>query len=543
MIINDNLTKQARSNYDDTVILIRTHYINETVLGLIEKLKTATNYRIAIVADERTNNLDPGPNAEKISLNFTVFREFGLYVEDNTMWKCGDYSLYPALFSFADAAYFWLIEPDVKIHTERLSDFFSFFDAHREVDFLACWYEASNPSWSWHSTMTPYAAKIYKCMFPITRFSRAAAEFMLERRRSLSISHAEAIAGNNAAANLPWPNDEVFTATELSNNNFVCRNVNDFGKIFYTEKTFDYFNPISLKRLESTLPDGLIYHPVLSREHYLQKLVNLLNGYIYNFTSVAYFIRTYGTDDYVQQLHEECGDEAANQYINAIISLLAELKENITIVIARYNEDIRWSNGYPRIIYNKGKEIEGLPEDEQIMLPNVGRESHTYLTYIIDNYDKLPEYVMFCQGRIDDHVGALGINSYINPDYDFVVNRLWYGKEWDDSTGRLIHHSAWQEMLEQGKLRKASLSYVDWFKKVLNAALDRGTLYSPGAIFFVSSKLIRKRHVGFYKKLRSYLEDHVNPEEGHYMKRSWFYIFTLRSGNNVKILDISASNS
>jgi hypothetical protein len=159
---------------------------------------------------------------------------------------------------------------------------------------------------------------------------------------------------------------------------------------------------------------------------------------------------------------------------------------------------------------------------------------------LIDNYDKLPEYVMFCQGRIDDHVGTLGIDSYINPDYDFVVDRFWLGKEWDDLTGRLNHHRVWLEMLEQGKLRKATLSYVDWFEKILNVQLveEGGTLYSPGAIFFVSSKLIRKRHVGFYKKLRGYLEDHVNPEEGHYMERSWFYIFA-RGHEGIKTLELS----
>jgi len=211
------------------------------------------------------------------------------------------------------------------------------------------------------------------------------------------------------------------------------------------------------------------------------------------------------------------------------------------IVIARYNEDIRWSNGYPRIIYNKGEKIEWLPDDEQVMLPNVGREAHTYLTYIIDNYDKLPKYVMFSQGGIDDHIGTIGIDSYINPDYDFVVAGFCYLKEWDESTGRLNHHGVWLEMLKQGKLRKALLSYVEWFEKVLHAPLDNGTLYTPGAIFFVSSKLIHKRHIGFYKKLRGYLEDHPNPEEGHYMERSWFYIFAFKNGKDVKILDIGRS--
>jgi hypothetical protein len=97
-------------------------------------------------------------------------------------------------------------------------------------------------------------------------------------------------------------------------------------------------------------------------------------------------------------------------------------------------------------------------------------------------------------------------------------------------------------MLNSGKMRPASLSYVEWFEKVLNAPLGEGTVYSPGAIFCVSSRNIRRRHVGFYKKLRSYLEGHANPEEGHYMERSWLYIFAR--GTDIKILDLSQiSNS
>lgn len=36
-------------------------------------------------------------------------------------------------------------------------------------------------------------------------------------------------------------------------------------------------------------------------------------------------------------------------------------------------------------------------------LPNVGREAHTYLTHIINNYDNLSEYVCFLQGNPFEH--------------------------------------------------------------------------------------------------------------------------------------------
>ena len=70
------------------------------------------------------------------------------------------------------------------------------------------------------------------------------------------------------------------------------------------------------------------------------------------------------------------------------------------IVIARYNEDIkRWIGSVPDdvlvTIYSKGggkwdfcKEVRERAY-RIIPLPNTGREGHTYLTHIVDNYNNI----------------------------------------------------------------------------------------------------------------------------------------------------------
>ena len=57
--------------------------------------------------------------------------------------------------------------------------------------------------------------------------------------------------------------------------------------------------------------------------------------------------------------------------------------KNIQIIISRYNEGIEWINNFKEnvILYNKGNELPY--EYNSIILPNVGREGHTYyLPYI-----------------------------------------------------------------------------------------------------------------------------------------------------------------
>ena len=65
---------------------------------------------------------------------------------------------------------------------------------------------------------------------------------------------------------------------------------------------------------------------------------------------------------------------------------IAISKKKYKIVVARCSENISWlrSESNNCIIYNKGNQLNLCNE---IMLKNVGRESHTYLHYIISNYE------------------------------------------------------------------------------------------------------------------------------------------------------------
>lgn len=85
------------------------------------------------------------------------------------------------------------------------------------------------------------------------------------------------------------------------------------------------------------------------------------------------------------------------------------------LIIARYNEDISWSEYFKdkRVVLDKSG-IEGNGLDKNwIFLPNVGREGHSYLFYIIQNYHNLPEGMVFTQGDPSDHVFTMKCFLYI----------------------------------------------------------------------------------------------------------------------------------
>ena len=89
-----------------------------------------------------------------------------------------------------------------------------------------------------------------------------------------------------------------------------------------------------------------------------------------------------------------------------------------SLIISRFNENISWLEeikGFKIIIYNKGKKLSNKKFKKIINLNNVGRESHTWLYHIVENYKDLDDVNIFLQGRIDD----LGCMAYKDP-HDYL---------------------------------------------------------------------------------------------------------------------------
>ena len=216
-----------------------------------------------------------------------------------------------------------------------------------------------------------------------------------------------------------------------------------------------------------------------------------------------------------------------------------------TIIIARYNENLDWLykyEGFKIIIYNKGESSRFIDGSKVIELPNIGRESHTWLHYIVTNYEKLDEVNIFLQGRIDD-LGALAyqdVNKYLEEckRKGFSVSR--YGIlgpfHWNKNLG-LENNPKYNSKIKDKSLKEPIISFTD-LAKIFTNNIPLLTVTSYGGCFAVSKDLIKQHDIKLYKKLLDILSKNDNPVEGHYMERLWCYLFTknrylLRSFRDV----------
>jgi hypothetical protein len=102
------------------------------------------------------------------------------------------------------------------------------------------------------------------------------------------------------------------------------------------------------------------------------------------------------------------GIKEGRKYCNKNKKIENSSKQNIIFVVARYNEDISNFAEYNNnlVVYNKGLDNISPSIDRSCIknVPNLGREAGTYCNYILDNYDNLPDYMIFTQGNPCDHV-------------------------------------------------------------------------------------------------------------------------------------------
>lgn len=204
---------------------------------------------------------------------------------------------------------------------------------------------------------------------------------------------------------------------------------------------------------------------------------------------------------------------------------------NYKIIIARYNENIDWLNSLidKCVIYNKGDKLN---ISNEIPLNNVGRESHTYLHYIISNYENLPEIVLFSQAKISDHIkedSILYFNKLIDdakihgkskPLYSYnntCKDKLYdWGPEWNLNNYHVINIPY---------LNNKKISYKNWFINNIRLEYPEPIYIYCNGIFAVRRDIILKNSKEYYKKLIKQCEYNINPIEGHFFERSWYYIF------------------
>ena len=204
--------------------------------------------------------------------------------------------------------------------------------------------------------------------------------------------------------------------------------------------------------------------------------------------------------------------------------------DDYKIVVARFNEDIRWLTPVIKhcIVYNKGTPLN---LDNEIMLKNIGRESDTYLQFIIRNYENLPDVVVFTQGNIKDHISTDNIKFLL----ELKDHAQQHGMSKPMEHYIQEEYSPWNPefnkietkyMLPDCYKDNHRKTFKEWFAQNIRREYPNPLLFYAKGLFAVRKDKIKKHSLDYYKNLVLQVNHHVNSVEGHFFERSWFYVFS-----------------
>ncbi len=200
---------------------------------------------------------------------------------------------------------------------------------------------------------------------------------------------------------------------------------------------------------------------------------------------------------------------------------------DVELIVSHYREDLSWlQHDLPACVrritvYHKGDD----PPPGAILLPNVGRESHTYLTHILRNYDRLADITLFVQGCVADHKPSnvslrdhLALLAASAARYGVSTNLAWGVSP------------AFRPDSVTPPVARCGDAFGAWFRRMLGEGLpllrsDEPVLWYVGGICGVRRERVLSRPRAFYERLLREVDWHVNPEQGHYFERAWYYIF------------------
>ena len=213
--------------------------------------------------------------------------------------------------------------------------------------------------------------------------------------------------------------------------------------------------------------------------------------------------------------------------------------KKIEIVIARFNEDLKWTttgvfNNFKYIVYNKGDNdnFEKSNVDKIINLKNVGRCDHTYLYHIINNYNDLSDIIVFLPGSLDlinkNHRATQILNGIISTK-NAVFFAEYYKNIYDKFKDFCLDNWKSSNIQNYDKNNETILHLSEirpfgkWYKYNFENVTANYVCY--WGIFSVDKRDIIQHSIIRYINLMNQLNNSSNPEVGHYIERSWNAIF------------------
>lgn len=209
-------------------------------------------------------------------------------------------------------------------------------------------------------------------------------------------------------------------------------------------------------------------------------------------------------------------------------------------VLSRYNHDISWLRDYTDdyVIYDRSE----TPIEGSIVVPNIGSDIYDKLTFIIDNYDSLPEVAVYTKANIFKYItkeefDLIKDNKTFTPILTQHHKEVAqdYGMPNQGSPFSFYKDGMYYELNYPSYLKIHSTKDPHWcfadtylkFDLFAKLCIDKMEYvpFAPGSNYIIPKENILKHPKSYYEDLRSYLDWDRYPGEAMIIERGLYTLW------------------
>lgn len=190
-------------------------------------------------------------------------------------------------------------------------------------------------------------------------------------------------------------------------------------------------------------------------------------------------------------------------------------------VISRYNHGLAWLSDYSSdyVLYDRSPQ----PLPGAIVVPNIGSDIFDKLSFIIDNYDNLPDIAVYTKANLFDYIKPREFEKIKdNKTFTPILSQDHHTYEpicfYKDG---LYHefNDYWYLNEHPTKYAKEIIEIFEMDKRDYNA-------FAPGSNYILTRSDIQRHPKVLYEKLRSYLDWAVYPGDAQLLERNLYYLWS-----------------
>ena len=222
-----------------------------------------------------------------------------------------------------------------------------------------------------------------------------------------------------------------------------------------------------------------------------------------------------------------------------------ENKKTFFVISWFGNEQADWVKKHPDNMYHIYLKDNGLLsdmlQDNITKIDNVGYNIYSYMKYIVDNYDNLPEVVVFCKNNVfPRHVSK---EVFLEQSSRKVFTCIEEPSRWrlqypitmlSSDNGFMELNTSWYTSHHPTKYFS---NFNDFYKFIFECEeVPRYLRFAPGGNYVVPKQNILLRSKKFYLNLMNFVSHHQFSGESHMVERALYIIWnsTLKESIMMK---------